>query len=261
MRADVSEADKQQLTIAKSLLENPGLAARLSNSLGTPIEKGIELLPEGWNKQINNISQAALIKASEAAIFTMKDAPGLLASNRWHKLSVAVSGGLGGFFGVAGIAVELPLSTSIMLRSIADVARSEGESIMAAETKLACLEVFALGGPSSSDDGTESGYFAVRTALAKSIADATSYIAKHGLSSSSAPLVIRTISRIAERFGLQVTQKVAAQAIPVLGAASGSIINTLFMDHFQGMARGHFIVRKLEKKYGEERVKLVYEQL
>jgi hypothetical protein len=46
---------------------------------------------------------------------------------------------------------------------------------MAAETKLACLEVFALGGPSSSDDGTESGYFAVRTALAKSIADATSH--------------------------------------------------------------------------------------
>jgi hypothetical protein len=257
----LTKADQQQLLLAKKLLENPGLAARFSNSLGAPIEKGIELLPQSLNKQIAELSRSALIKASEAAIFTMKDAPGVLASNHWHKLGVAVSGGVGGFFGLAAIAVELPLSTSIMMRSIADVARSEGESISDVDTKMACLEVFALGGSSEDDDGTESGYFAVRTALAKSVADATSYVAKHGLSSGSAPLLLRTITRVAERFGVQVTQKAAAQAIPVIGAASGSIINTLFMDHFQAMARGHFIVRKLERQYGEQVVRALYQQL
>lgn len=126
---------------------------------------------------------------------------------------------------------------------------------------MACLEVFALGGRHDSDDGTESGYFAVRAALAKSFADAAQYVAQHGLSSGSAPLLIRSISKIAERFGLQVTQKAAAQAIPVIGAASGSIINTLFLDHFQDMARGHFTVRKLERHYGAAAVRALYQTL
>lgn len=78
-------------------------------------------------------------------------------------------------FGIAGIAVELPISTTIMLRSIADIARAEGESIRELETKLACIEVFALGGRSQKDDGSESGYYAVRTALAKSVMDASEF--------------------------------------------------------------------------------------
>lgn len=120
----MTEDHQQQLQLAKQLLENPGLAARLSSQLGAPLEKGLELLPASWHNNIADISQAALVKASEAAIFTMKDAPGLVASNRWHKLGVAVSGGVGGFFGLAAVTVELPLSTALMLRSIADIARS-----------------------------------------------------------------------------------------------------------------------------------------
>jgi hypothetical protein len=66
---------------------------------------------------------------------------------------------------------------------------------------------------------------------------------------------------IAERFGVQVTEKAAAQAIPAIGAAGGAIVNTIFMDHFQDMARGHFIVRKLERKHGKERVERRYAEL
>jgi hypothetical protein len=35
----------------------------------------------------------------------------------------------------------------------------------------------------------------------------------------------------------------------------------LFIDHFQDMARGHFIVRRLEREYGEEEIRKRYEQL
>ncbi len=253
--------EKKELQVAKTILENPGLAARITNLVGEPIEKGFELLPEKWNKNIGEITQTALLKASDAAIFTMKDIPGEESSNLWHKFGVALSGGMGGFFGVAGLSVELPISTTIMLRSIADVARSEGECVSSIETKMACLEVFALGGKSESDDGAESGYYLVRGALTMSVVEATEHLLHKGLAKETAPALIRLITKIAERFGIQVTQKAAAQAVPAIGAAGGAIINTLFMDHFQDMARGHFVVRRLERLHGKEKVQELYESL
>ncbi len=258
---NISDNDKHELQLAKTLLENPGVAAKITGVVGTPIEKALKLLPENWSKNINEVTRTALTKASEAVVFTMKDLPGEGASNRWHKLGVAISGGVGGFFGLAALAVELPISTSIMLRSIADIARSQGESISSVETKLACLEVFALGGTSKDDDASEGGYYAVRAALSKSVADASEYLVRKSITDEGAPLLIKSITVIAERFGVQVTEKAAAQAIPALGAAGGAIINTLFMDHYQDMAKGHFIVRKLERKYGKELVKQHYAQL
>lgn len=257
----LSELEHQELQVAKNLLENPGLAARITNFVGTPIEKGFDLLPDKLNKNVGEITQAALMKASDAAIFTMKDIPGEESSNIWHKLGVATTGGVGGWFGVAGLSVELPISTTIMLRSIADVARSEGESITSISTKLACLEVFALGGKNEADDSAESGYYAVRYALAHSVTEASKFIIQKGLTKEAAPALVKFISQIANRFGIQVTQKAAAQAIPAIGAAGGAIINTIFIDHFQDMARGHFIVRKLERQHSIEAIKEICDSL
>jgi len=175
-----------------------------------------------------------------------------------HKLAVATSGGIGGFFGLPALAIELPISTTIMLRSIADIARSEAETINTIDSKMACIEVFALGGPNMNDDASESGYFAVRAALAQSVTKAAEYIAEKGLAEESAPAFVRLIIQVAERFSIQVSEKAAAQAVPAIGAAGGAIVNTLFIDHFQDMARGHFIVRRLERKYGKEIVEETY---
>lgn len=261
MTTVIPPEDLAELQHARNLLENPGLAAKATNLIGAPIEKGLDLLPDSWSKNVGEVTRTALMKAADAAIFTMKDAPGEGASNLWHKLGVAVSGGVGGFFGIAAIAVELPISTGIMLRSIADIARSQGESISALETKLACLEVFAMGGKSDADDGVESSYYAVRAMLARSVAEASEFVLSKGLAGESAPVLLRFITTIAERFGVQVTEKLAAQAVPAIGAAGGALINTLFMDHFQDMARGHFIVRRLERKHGKELIEQLYRQL
>jgi hypothetical protein len=118
--------------------------------------------------------------------------------------------------------------------------------------------VFALGGSSQSDNAVESGYFAVRTALAKTISEATQYMAATSLAQQSAPPLVRMVSQIAARFGIPVTQKAIAQSLPVVGAAGGALINTLFIDHFQNMSRGHFVVRRLERKYGTDAVKQAY---
>lgn len=257
----LTDHETQQLKTAITLLENPSIAAKMTNLIGSPIEKGIALLPNHMHKHIAEVSQTALLKAAEAAIFTMQDKVEQKPANYWHKAGTAASGGVGGFFGIAGIAVELPISTTIILRSIADIARSQGESISDMETKMACLSVFALGGPSASDDATESGYYVVRSLLAKSLAEATEHIASKGVNSELSPILIRFIITIAERFGIQVSEKIAAQAIPIIGALGGAAINTVFMNHFQDMATGHFIVRKLERKYGKEHIEFMYAKL
>lgn len=254
----INKKDLEDLKYAKSLMENPGLAAKITNFFGVPIEKGFDILPRDWAKVVSSSTQKALQVAAHSAILTMskKNNPG--AANTFHKIIAAGSGAAGGFLGLPALVLELPISTTIMMRSIADIARSEGQLISDPRVKIACIEVFALGGPSKDDDAAETGYFTIRSILAKTVNDAAVYLAQKGLSEKSSPVLIKLIAQISSRFGIQVSEKMAAQAIPVIGAAGGAIINTLFIDHFQAMARGHFIVLRLEKKYGFDAVKQAY---
>jgi hypothetical protein len=257
----ISGQDFIDLRYAKTLLETPGLAAKITGLIGAPIEKGMALLPAKWSDAVNKGTRTALEKALNFAVSTMDDRTGRASSNMLHKMIVAATGGAGGAFGLAALSVELPVSTTVMLRSIADIARSEGERIADLEVRLACLEVFALGSRSNRDDASETGYFAVRSALSRAVSEAAQYITEKGLSQKGAPAIVRLIGQIASRFGVTVSEKLAAQAVPVLGAAGGALINTLFLAHFQDMARGHFIIRRLERSYGPEIVKREYEKL
>ena len=182
-------------------------------------------------------------------------------SRLMHKALATASGAGGGAFGLPGLAVELPVSTVIMLRSIADIARHEGEDLSSPDATLACLQVFALGGRGGADDASESGYFTVRGVLAKSVTEATRFITERGVVQEGAPILVRFISQIASRFGAVVTQKVAAQAVPVIGAIGGGAVNYVFVEHFQTVAQGHFTVRRLERAYGKDVVQKEYERL
>lgn len=257
----LSSADLDDLRRAKHLLEHPGLAIRLTNLIGEPIERGFEMLPAAWAEVVSNATRNALQKALRVAVGTLDDGrarrPAMLA----HKLAAAASGAGGGALGLAALPIELPISTTVMLRSIADIARSEGEQIRTVGAQLACLEVFALGGRIRSDDGAETGYFAVRLALARAVAEAAEFIAERGLVQEGAPAIVRLIAQISSRFGVEVSEKAAAQAMPIIGAAGGALVNVLFIDHFQDMARGHFIVRRLERAHGTDAVRAAYEAL
>jgi hypothetical protein len=76
-----------------------------------------------------------------------------------------------------------------------------------------------------------------------------------------APAIVRLITQISSRFGVEVSEKAAAQAMPIIGAAGGALVNVLFIDHFQDMARGHFIVRRLERLHGSDMVRAAYDTL
>jgi hypothetical protein len=81
------------------------------------------------------------------------------------------------------------------------------------------------------------------------------------MAKEGAPALIRLITLIAERYSVNVTEKAAAQMVPLIGAVGGATINTIFIDHFQSVARGHFAVRRLERKYGEAAVREKYREL
>lgn len=250
----------EDLRYAKGLLENISLAAKVAGAIGRPFEIGLEALPSKVSDMVSQATKAALYRALHFALRTM-DGGSRPSSDLFHKVAVFATGAGGGAFGLAGLPVELPVSTTIMLRSIADVARSQGEHIHVPEAKLACISVFALGGRSRADDSTEVGYFAVRTALARAITESAQYIAQRGLAYHGAPPVIRFISQVASRFGVTVSEKIAAQAVPIAGAAGAAFLNLVFMDHYQDVARGHFIVRRLERTYSPEVVRTSYDAL
>ncbi len=257
----LSSPEIEDLRTAKSLLERPALAAKISDLVGAPIEKGIELLPKKWNVVVNNATRKSTETALDVALWTMDHNQRASPSNWWHKLAVGTTGALGGAFGLPALPVELPVSTTIMLRSIADIARSEGVNLKTPDARLQCVQVLALGGKAKSDDATETGYFAARAAMAKAVSDAAAHLAEKGLWQRGAPAIIRLITQIASRFSIVVSEKAVAQAMPVVGTLGGAVINTLFVDHFQNMGRGHFIVQRLERLHGPEDVKRVYKEL
>ncbi|MGD1007474.1 MAG: EcsC family protein [Ignavibacteriaceae bacterium] len=259
--SNLSTHEIAELSIAVDLLENLSFGIQVANKIGYPIEKAIESLPEKWKPKIAEVTTSALRSSLRVITKTFDSSVYSKPKNFLHKLTVSASGAIGGALGFFALSVELPFSTLIMLRSIADIAKSEGEDLNDVYTQLACIEVFALGGKSKKGDNSEPGYFAIRAALAKAVSEAAAYIAEKGLAEEGAPIIVRLIAIIAERFGIEISEKAAAQSIPVIGAAGGAIINFVFINHFQNIARGHFTVRRLEKRYGKDIIEYEYKKI
>jgi hypothetical protein len=228
--------------------------------VGKPIELIGHMLPAFASQAIAAATSKGLEIALKVALRTMQHRS-YTGSRVLHKALATASGAAGGAFGLSTLPIELPVSTIIILRSIADIARSEGEDLSDPETALSCVQVFALGGRAGSTDASESGYFAVRGMLAKTVTEAARFIAERGVIEQGAPILVRFVTQVASRFGAVVTQKVAAQALPVMGALGGAVVNYAFIEHFQEMAKGHFTVRRLERTYGKDAVRTEYERL
>jgi EcsC protein family len=261
MPVHLTEAETDQLRKAVHSLEGSGFAARLTNLLGRQVEMVGRSLPSPARKIIARATEAALRAALRVAIRTIDVKSPPKAASGMHKALAAASGAAGGAFGLAAVSIELPVSTTIMLRSIAQIAREEGEDLSEPEAALACIEVFALGGRAPGDAAIDSSYFAIRSVLAKTVSESARFILQRGLADETAPVLVRLVVQVAARFGVVVSQKLAAQAIPVIGAFGGAAVNIAFTEHFQTIARGHFTVRRLERAYGADAVRFEYERL
>jgi hypothetical protein len=257
----LSREDYFSLKQAHAHLETPSFAVRLSNVIGTPIEMGLKLMPRGVYRGLHRSAEKAVWRALNVAVSGLKHKRGP-ACDFCYRLAGITGGAVGGFFGGPALLLELPLTTLVMLRSIADIARSEGENLDDLETRLACLEVFALGGRSAEDDAADLGYYGLRLALEAPISGASRYIAQNGLvSRAGSPMLVDFIVTVSRRFGVTLSEKAAAEIVPVIGAVGGAFINSVFIQHFQDMARGHFTIRRLERKYGSLLVRSQYDKL
>lgn len=256
----LADEDRRCLEDAFHQLEYPSFAAHLASVIGTPIEKGLKLIPPRWYRRISWPLQAAMGKLLEIAVTRLGQRRGRFRSERFYRCLGVGTGALGGLFGGPSLLVELPFTTVIMLMAIAEIARREGGDLEDLETRLACLEVFALGGRSRADDAADTGYYGLRLALQVAIGQASRHIAEHGLS-RKAPAVAGLIFTISQRFGLALSEKAAAELVPVVGAFGGAFVNALFIRHFQDMARSHFAMRRLERKYGRDFIEAEYQKL
>jgi EcsC protein family len=270
-----TQSDLIDIKTAVALLETPSLTSKLSSMIGKPLEAGLKNLSKDTRAKIETLVHTALHKATDAALWSLDEKPqSTKPSNILHKAMAATSGAVGGVFGLPALAVELPITTTIMLRSIADIARSEGFNLTELQTKAACIEVFAFGGHSDKDDSTVSVYYLDRIFMAEAVQAAGKVLAETAKKQVEKAIAARgftpgevgnwlakLIETVANRFGIVITEKSAAQAVPLLGALTGATINTMFMNFYQDIAKGHFIIKRLEAVYGEEAVKDQYMQL
>jgi hypothetical protein len=245
---------REELAAATAVLEGISLPVRLASLVGSSVEALKRRLPGPAQRLIEDAVRRALEAALAAALRSEPGRNPTPLPQAWlHRGLLAASGMAGGAFGLPGTLLELPVSTSLLLRQIATVAAEQGEDLADPATAAECLKVFALGGREPTDDASESGYFAMRLALTEAL--------KGTVGRSLGHLLPGFIGTIAARFGGPVSLKLSAQAAPVVGAAAGAAVNLAFLEHFRTIAVAHFTVRRLERQHGAALVRASYEAL
>ncbi len=209
-----------------------GALMKTINFVGGQVEGGLKRLPDNMRSQIDVAARKALEASYDAAQRSRSKYAG---TDQMHKVLSAVSGGLGGLGGLPTALLELPVATTVIFRAVQGVAAQYGEDPLSVETRVQCLAVFGAGGPDDADDGVDTAFFSARIGL--------SGAAVHGV-----------LSKVAPRFATVLSQKLASQAVPVLGAAAGAGTNYAFTEYYVAMAHVHFGLRKLARDHGEDPV-------
>lgn len=271
----ISPEDKDALVVAKSSMHNLSWVIRNVNKVGSTVETGVKFVPEKILLKVQKITESVLLKIVQANLLTIQKHKTFKKPSKYtYKGIVTGTGAISGFFGAStgfGTAIfasEVTLTTKFLMRTIMDIARSEGEDIYTLEGQMACLQVFALGGGSKNDDDLEASYYTTRLALNSAINNVSASGVKITLDSLAkgagvmgSNAIGNFLSKISTRLSLLISEKFLAQAVPVIGAIGGGGLNYVFVNHFQKMATAHFTIRRLERKYGEAEIKTIFQSI
>ena len=234
--APLSQAARDEITaLAARQRRANGILMKGINFVGGQVEDGLKVLPDGTRDQIDKLARSALRQSFDAAHKSSKGIGRNIGSDRVHKILATLSGAVGGLGGLPTALAELPVATTVIFRAVHHVAVEYGEDPDAEATCMECLAVFGAGGPGTDDDGVDTAFIGARLSL--------SGAAVNGL-----------ISRVAPRFAAVLSQKLASQAVPILGAAAGAGTNYAFIDYYVAMAHVHFGLRKLARAHGDAAV-------
>ena len=230
------EAREQIVALAHRQRKANGVLMKAITFVGNQVEDGMKILPKGFRDQVEGAAKSALRHSYDLAHTSRKGGLGkAIAGERMHKLIAVMSGALGGIGGVPTALAELPVATTVIFRAVQGVAETYGEDPEAEETRIECLRVFGAGGPGTDDDGIDTTFIGARLSI-------------------SGPAINGLISKIAPRFATVLSQKLASQSVPVLGAAAGAGTNFAFVNYYTEMAHVHFGLRQLSRYYDESEV-------
>ncbi len=222
--------------LARRYLNAGGLAMEAMNAIGGKAEGLLEKLPAPVRSRMDRITLAALNRAFDAASRSrgvMKD-----RGDWFNRALSTASGAVGGFAGIAGATMELPVTVTLLLRAIMDIAAEHGLDPDGDLARREALHVFASAGPLADDEGADLGLLAARMTI-------------------TGQTVQALIARVAPRLSASLAQKMAAQAVPVLGAFAGAAINYNFTRYYQEIARVQFGLLRLSQETGLPREALV----
>jgi hypothetical protein len=230
---------KAELTAAAARLRRgTGVLVRTADLIGGVMGRSVRLgvrsvgLPPDIQEKVKGLAAASLARAFDVAVLRMQ-ANGRQASPK-HEVTRAVvglSGAIGGFLGLGGFLPDVTVTTLAIMRSIARIAQEEGEDLSDDATRRACLQVFALG--SADNNESDIGYYSTRFLM------------------QGRPLLM-LLTEVAGRYGVSLSQKLALQAVPFVGAFGGAALNIAFLRHYSDIARAHFVIRRLERLHGPE---------
>ena len=201
-----------------------GVGINVLNVIGGQAENLLDRLPASVRKQLEGATVRALDHAMSAAHKSRGKVPDQAA---W--LNSAVSMGFGAAGGAGGLPTalaELPVTTTLLLRVIEGVAVEHGFDPELESVRFDCVQVFSAAGPLADDDGSDLAFLTARLAL-------------------SGKAVQAIIHKVAPRLAVVLGQKLAAQAVPVLGAVAGAATNYAYTSYYHDMAHVHFGLRKL----------------
>ncbi|WP_420566662.1 EcsC family protein [Thalassovita sp.] len=228
------EAELEQL--AQRYQSAGGMGVQLLNMIGGQADSLLNRLPAPVRSRL----EEGTVKALNVAMKAAHGSRGVVGQQPpWLNTAVATAmGAAGGFGGLPGALAELPVTTTVLLRSIQDVAVDHGFDPAAENVQFDCIRVLSAAGPLDEDDGADLAFFATRASL-------------QGVA------VQTMIARVAPRLATVLGQKLAAQTAPVLGAVAGAATNYAYTSYYQQIAHVHFRIRALgvETDHPEEELR------
>ncbi|WP_223163020.1 EcsC family protein [Roseivivax sediminis] len=215
-----------------------GVGLQVLNVIGAQAENLLERLPDRVKNRLESVTARALESAFDAA----QHSRGYVPDQRgWLNTALTTAmGAAGGAGGLPTALAELPVTTTVLLRAIQGIAWEHGYDPADPETAKECLAVFASAGPLEADDGVDMAFLSARVTL-------------------TGATVNGLIARVAPRLGTVLGQKLAAQTVPVLGAAAGAATNYAYTSYYQEMAAVHFGLKRLAERTGRPREAVVEE--
>lgn len=224
--------DYELAELARRARRAQGPLMTLLHKIGGKLEGQLALLPDGLRRQIDALTLSTLERALGVAALG-RHAPDL--GPRAAPIAAALSGAAGGAGGIVTSVAELPVTITLILSAIRSAAEAEGFDPDDPAIKAEILRCFASGTPAGGDDGVNTAFVGARLAVTGP--------ALHGL-----------IAKLAPKIAAALSQKLAAQAVPVLGALSGAALNAAFLNHYRELARIRFRLLRIAQDHDGARV-------